>query len=102
MHEDNGMKKFTEKSVQLPCEDCLITWIQAGLEYLDGSVADAGNGMWLHHTVSSNLARHSEVCPAKKNGDRFFASSNERTPVNICRNGYEHPTPIMKQAAETD
>lgn len=89
MHEDNGMKEFKEKSATLPCKDCIITWMQAGLEYPDGTVADAGNGMWLHHTVFSNLARQSQVCPTKKYGDRFFASGNERTPVNICVDGKE-------------
>ena len=81
------MRDFEEGSVPLPCTECLITWMQAGLEYPDGSVANADNGMWLHHTVFSNLNRLSRMCPTEWHGDRFFASGNERTPINICMDG---------------
>jgi len=87
MMVDNGMKNFNEKSLHLPCTDCLITWMQAGLEYPDGTTANADTGMWLHHTVLSNSMRESVVCPSMKYGDRFFASGNERTPINICASG---------------
>ena len=48
--------------------------------------------MWLHHTVWTNLARpdpESGTCPSHKypRGDRFFASGNERTPVDLTANG---------------
>ena len=88
MHEDNGMKSFFERSTPLPCTDCLVTFMQADLEYDDGTPATASNGMWLHHTVFTNLNRPFPVCPqATKRGDNFFASGNERTPVNLCANG---------------
>jgi len=87
MNSQNGMMKYKEASTTLPCTDCLITWMQAGLEFTDGTVADAETGMWLHHTVFSNLRRPDAVCPDEKHGDRFFASGNERTPVNICLDG---------------
>ena len=87
MYENNGMRKFKDMSTALPCSDCLITWMQAGLEYADGTVANADTGMWLHHTVFSNRYQENLVCPQKRHGDRFFASGNERTPVNVCLDG---------------
>ena len=55
----NGMKSFEEKSVQLPCTDCLITWMQADLRYTNGTTANANTGLWLHHTVMFNTAEQS-------------------------------------------
>jgi hypothetical protein len=34
-----------------PCDDCWITAFQGGLEYQDGTVANADTGAWLHHMV---------------------------------------------------
>ena len=85
--ETNGMKNFRSRSVELPCTDCLLTFIQAGLEYPDGTEATAENGMWLHHTVFSNTMRKSLTCPESRGGDRFFASGNEKTAMDICNSG---------------
>jgi hypothetical protein len=41
MSEHNGMKNFGQKVAQVPCTDCLVTWMQAGLTYEDGSEANA-------------------------------------------------------------
>jgi hypothetical protein len=87
MSVNNGMKTFTAPVAQKPCTDCLVTWIQAGLEYPNGTVANADTGLWLHHTVFSNTQRTAIICPASSTGDEFFASGNERTPTNICVNG---------------
>jgi hypothetical protein len=61
--------------------------MQAGLTYPNGSYANADTGMWLHHVVLTNTAVPAAVCGLSNGGDRFFASGNERTPVNICVNG---------------
>lgn len=87
MSVDNGMKDYTVPVAQKPCTDCLVTWIQAGLEYPNGTDANANTGFWLHHTVFSNTNRTAVVCPQSRIGDEFFASGNERTPANICANG---------------
>lgn len=71
----------------LPCSDCLVTWMQAGLEYPNGTVANADNGLWLHHTVFSMYNKPNAVCKNKGGGDRFFASGNERTPFDLTANG---------------
>jgi hypothetical protein len=41
MSEHNGMKNFNQRVAQMPCSDCLVTWIQAGLTYEDGTEANA-------------------------------------------------------------
>lgn len=86
MSVNNGMKSYTVPVAPKPCTDCLVTWIQAGLEYPNGAVANANTGLWLHHTVFTNTQK-AVVCPQSGSGDEFFASGNERTPVNICVNG---------------
>ncbi|TKA64965.1 hypothetical protein B0A55_09906 [Friedmanniomyces simplex] len=89
MAVNNGMADFQQEGIQLPCTDCLITWMQAGLEYPNGTVANADTNLWLHHTVLANMNRSSTVCPGAGNPDTFFASGNERTAINICVNGTE-------------
>jgi hypothetical protein len=86
-NDNNGMADFLEKAAKMPCTDCLITFMQAGLTYPNGTYANADTGLWLHHVVLSNLGRPSAVCPTSDSGDRFFASGNERTAINICVNG---------------
>ena len=87
MDVNNGMADFVRETVQMPCTDCLSTWMQAGLEYQNGTVANADTNFWLHHTVFVNQNRTSAVCPLPDYPDTFFASGNERTPINICVNG---------------
>jgi hypothetical protein len=80
------MQHFKIMNAQMPCHGCLITWFHAGLEYLDGSYADAATGMWLHHTVLSNAAKmDTKGC---KYNERFFASGNERTVIDMTLNGF--------------
>jgi hypothetical protein len=88
----NGMASFMEERSVKPCEDCLITFIQAGLEYPDGAYANADSGMWLHHVVQMDTAVDDTVCgkavvqrPVAPN--RFFASGNERSAVHLCAQG---------------
>ena len=64
-----------------PCDDCLITYMQAQLQYPNGTTADADNGLWMHHVVFFNGNRSDTVCPTTP--QRFFASGNERSPVDL-------------------
>jgi hypothetical protein len=41
MSENNGMKNFEQRVARMPCADCLVTWVQAGLTYEDGTEANA-------------------------------------------------------------
>lgn len=83
---NNGMKNFKLPEAKLPCHGCLITWMQAGLEFADGSYANANTGMWLHHTVLVNRGR-SDVKSCRPSPQRFFASGNERTVLDLTLNG---------------
>jgi hypothetical protein len=87
MSVDSGMKQFVVPIAQKPCSDCLVTWARAGLEYPNGTVANANNGLWLHHVVFLNTEKTATICPQSLKGDPFFASGNERTPVDICVSG---------------
>jgi hypothetical protein len=80
-----GMKDFTIAKAEMPCNDCLITNWVASLEFNDGSTANANTGMWLHHVVYFNLNRTDTICDSYP--DRFAASGNERTPVDITVGG---------------
>jgi hypothetical protein len=88
MNENDGMGGFFQPSTPLPCRDCLVTLMQMSLEYVDGTAADASTGMWLHHGVMENRNRTDSVCGPKTYGQRFFASGNERTVVDISASGY--------------
>jgi hypothetical protein len=67
----------------------MIVWMQAGLEYLDRRYAGVEEGMWLHHTVLHNDAKAAvHNCDKEKRRQRFFASGNERSVVDLSGNGY--------------
>ena len=67
----NGMKSFTElQSITLPCTDCIITWMQADLQYTNGTTANANTGLWLHHTVMWNNAQQSETVSTRRSPKR--------------------------------
>jgi hypothetical protein len=80
------MDSYLLPGAAAPCTDCLITFMQADLEYPDGSYANADTGMWLHHAVLVNLNEPDAVCASEPN--RIFASGNERTAADISNNGY--------------
>ncbi|KAK5710733.1 hypothetical protein LTR17_018714 [Elasticomyces elasticus] len=79
--DSDGMSEF-QSAIAPPCVDCTITFMQAGLEYLDGTAADASTNMWMHHVVLLNQGRKDSVC-AEMPAQRFFASGNERTAVDL-------------------
>jgi len=87
MNVNNGMKDFEYATVTFGCSDCTVTYMQAGLEYPNGTYANANTSLWLHHVVLYNTNNEDTVCGTNEPGERFFASGNERTPVNLCING---------------
>ncbi|KUJ16009.1 uncharacterized protein LY89DRAFT_750161 [Mollisia scopiformis] len=87
MNIENGMKDFTILPSTVGCSDCLITYIEAGLEFPNGTYANANTSLWLHHTVLYNFNNLDTVCGATEPGERFFASGNERSPADISMNG---------------
>jgi len=84
---DNGMLDTGSLMAKKPCTDCLITWMQAGLENPDGLDANIDHGMWLHHMVMVNVGngRKDTVCPIPL--ERFFSSGNERTISSFIAGG---------------
>ncbi|TKA80773.1 hypothetical protein B0A49_00510 [Cryomyces minteri] len=84
------MQNFVQEKAEKPCADCTITWMQASLEYPDGSYANANTSLWLHHTFLVNTNRVDSVCGADSPGERFFASGNEREAADITVNGTNH------------
>lgn len=83
------MKDFKTRDAQAPCQDCVIVWMKAGLEFLDGRAASVAEGMWLHHTVLNNEANTAlHNCDKARRRQRFFASGNEMSIVDLSGNGY--------------
>lgn len=62
MAEDDGMIDYLQLGAELPCTDCLITYLHAGLEYPDGSYANV---------------RCSGICSTRR-----FA--NKSRPTHLC------------------
>lgn len=83
--ESMGMKEFNEMSANKPCVDCYITNLRAGLEYPNGTIANSDTGMWLHHAVLYDFGRKDLTCASLPY--RFFASGNERTPLDMTLKG---------------
>jgi hypothetical protein len=81
----HGMRDFS-CAAPLPCNDCTILFMHAGLEYLDGSEAVIETGMSLHHVVFQNFKRKDPMC-SKRRRERFFASGDERTPIDLTSGG---------------
>lgn len=87
MQLNNGMVDYTGVNVKLGCKNCTITFMQAGLEYPNGTYANANTSLWLHHVVLYNHNNLDTVCGSEEPGERFFASGNERSPINLGING---------------
>ena len=89
MGEDNGMIDYIQVGATLPCSNCTITYLMAGLEYPNGTHANANTSLWLHHIVLIDHANTDTVCGSNSytQGQRLFASGNERTPGDMTRGG---------------
>lgn len=83
--ENGGMAVYSDNVIRQPCMDCLITFMQAGLEYPNGTYANTDTGIMLHHIVMHEDSSQDLTCP--QISTRFFASGNERTPIDLTVNG---------------
>jgi hypothetical protein len=73
-------------AVKRPCWDCFITGFKANLTYPDGSTANYNTGAMIHHVVQTSQWRGDPTCNGTVwglAGERFFASGNERTPLEL-------------------
>lgn len=87
MTENDGMADFGDLATFLPCNECLILEMSSDIEYEDHSQADPNTGMWLHHTVFVNRGRKDTFCGEQSWGQRFYASGNEKTTVDMSAHG---------------
>lgn len=72
--------------VAKPCAGCYITSMAPNLTFADGTTANVWDGVMLHHTVLSSAFRSDPTCGGNLLGligQRFFASGNERTVVEV-------------------
>ena len=89
MDDHMGMKNFQIGNIAVPCHDCYITWWTAGLEYPDGSHANANSSMWLHHLAVLNANRVDVTCTTlgRRAPERSLVAGNERMPIDMCKKG---------------
>ncbi|HEX6754255.1 MAG TPA: hypothetical protein VF093_11810 [Solirubrobacterales bacterium] len=88
-HEEAGM--ITNQIVQniaKPCTGCSIIGVTPDLVYTDGSKATISQGPMLHHAMfAAKSSGKSDVTCGSKGpgllGERFFASGDERTPMDL-------------------
>ena len=93
-----GMLEQVKLGVKKPCTDCYITSFTPDLKYTDGTTANVDvikdpqtgtvthTGVMLHHTLFTSQFRSDATCagtPLGLAGERFFASGNERTPIEF-------------------
>jgi len=87
-----GMGGTSERNIVLtnvakPCSDCFITGARPNLVYADGSTANYDTGPMLHHAVWTRPSIDDLTCGRNSaigsQGQRFFASGNERTPMSM-------------------
>jgi hypothetical protein len=89
MNNEDGMIDYLQLNATMPCTNCTITFIQASLQYPNGTYANANTSLWLHHIVLINILLPDTVCGSNYygKGQRWFASGNERTPADLCKSG---------------
>jgi len=99
-HDNMGMiSNRIDRGVARPCSGCKIIGMDTELVYTDGREANINTGPMLHHTVlaASGGGKSDLTCsgtPVGFLGQRFFASGNERTGIDIqsLPYGYEVTT----------
>lgn len=90
-HDHDTMGTITNKivsNIAKPCTGCTIIGITPDLVYENGTKANLDTGPMLHHAMfSAQSSGKSDVTCAGKGpgllGERFFASGNERTAVDL-------------------
>jgi hypothetical protein len=80
---EGGMVDKTWLFAKKPCSDCLVTFIHAGLEFEDGSVANADKNVWMHHMDLFLMGggRADLACGVPFGMELMFADGNERKPI---------------------
>jgi hypothetical protein len=74
------------QNIAKPCTSCTIIGVTPDLVYSNGSEANIATGPMLHHAVFLDQAKSDVTCGSSGPGllgQRFFASGNERTAVDL-------------------
>jgi hypothetical protein len=103
MDGEGGMAwNMPDRNIQKPCTECIVTFMLPGLEDPAGHDVNSDVGLWLHHMVLINKGKglkdatcaknpmslpHMDVWATSLNSERFFASGNERTPLDTKLTG---------------
>lgn len=88
-HDNMGhLENVIVKNISKPCTGCTIIGVTPDLVYTDGTRATISNGPMLHHAMfTAQSSGKSDVTCAGKGpgllGERFFASGDERTAVDL-------------------
>jgi hypothetical protein len=88
-HEEMGMiTNDIDFNVSKPCTDCDLIAIVPELVYEEGREANLSTGPMLHHFLfaATGNGKRDLVCGSSGSGalgERFFASGNERTPIDV-------------------
>jgi hypothetical protein len=86
--DGGGEKEFYQPEATTPCNNCTITWMQMGLEHIDGTKADFNSSVVYQHATIMNTDKEDTICQGPSlAGERFFLSGNERTPVDLTQGG---------------
>jgi hypothetical protein len=93
-HENMGhLENVIATNVAKPCTDCTLIAITPDLVYTNGTKATVSGGPMLHHAMfAAQSSGKSDVTCAGKGpgllGERFFASGDERTVVDLTSVSY--------------
>lgn len=94
-HETAGMiENKLETNISKPCTNCTLIGITPDLVYTNGSEANLETGPMLHHAMfsASGGGKSDVTCgeqfPFSFLGERFFASGNERTAIDLTELNY--------------
>lgn len=95
-HDHDTMGQIENKivnNVSKPCTSCTLVGVTPDLVYTNGSKANLDTGPMLHHAMfaASGGGKADATCAGKGPGllgERFFASGNERTAVDLTSLSY--------------
>jgi Stress up-regulated Nod 19 len=88
-HDNAGMiANQIVNNIAKPCTGCTIIGVTPDLVYTDGTRATISQGPMLHHAMfaAQSSGKSDATCAGKGPGllgERFFASGDERTPVDL-------------------
>jgi hypothetical protein len=95
-HENAGMiSNEIVTNVAKPCTGCTIIGVTPDLVYTDGTRATISQGPMLHHAMfaAQSSGKADATCAGKGPGllgERFFASGDERTAIDLTSQGQQH------------